>query len=302
MRVSQRARERTLHRAGIDRMVVVSIYTVCAVKASESVLQSRSTTGVTRMMTWTRLPDVGTSTGSRKSHGTIIPAARMDRRSASEDSKALVVPAMVPSYRNIIPGFPTLQVSPHTVAQAIGSAHAPSLSVQDGALYNSRAQENYLSYHSHGLPRTTTSLSSPFESLLTAVNVAARIEEPTPSKGRNDSVIICNLDAQAIAAERTGQHLPAWNFDPGHGDVGVDQYGEYVPSPTDYNVGVGLPSPMGHVPTSMTFSSKMDHTGYNSPILPSIVSDPIYMHQHALMQPYRHIAPDLRFCLEPAFD
>jgi hypothetical protein len=223
-------------------------------------------------------------------------------RSASEDSKALVVPAMVPSYRNIIPGFPTLQVSPHTVAQAIGSAHAPSLSVQDGALYNSRAQENYLSYHSHGLPRTTTSLSSPFESLLTAVNVAARIEEPTPSKGRNDSVIICNLDAQAIAAERTGQHLPAWNFDPGHGDVGVDQYGEYVPSPTDYNVGVGLPSPMGHVPTSMTFSSKMDHTGYNSPILPSIVSDPIYMHQHAFMQPYRHIAPDLRFCLEPAFD
>jgi hypothetical protein len=62
----------------------------------------------------------------------------------------------------------------------------------------------YLPYHTRSLPS-----SSPFENLLTAVNVAAKIESPVP-KGRNDSVVFPILDAQAIAAECTGQYEPVW--------------------------------------------------------------------------------------------
>jgi hypothetical protein len=64
-------------------------------------------------------------------------------------------------------------------------------------------QGGYLPYYSHGLPSIAS--SSPFQNLLTVVNVAANIESPIP-KGRNDSVIFSNLDAEAITVE----HKPAW--------------------------------------------------------------------------------------------
>lgn len=63
----------------------------------------------------------------------------------------------------------------------------------------------YIPYHTHTLPAS----SSPFESLLTAVNLAAEIESPIPQR-RNDSVVASNLNAYAIAAERTGECNTNW--------------------------------------------------------------------------------------------
>ncbi|KAJ4371464.1 hypothetical protein N0V83_004681 [Neocucurbitaria cava] len=100
------------------------------------------------------------------------------------EQKAPVVPAMIPSY-NTIPGFPILQDLPQTVAQALTLSNPTQ-----------HTFEHIGSYHSHRLPTSSNS----FDSLLTAVNVASRIDAPKP-QGRNDSVV-SHLDAQAAAAER----------------------------------------------------------------------------------------------------
>jgi hypothetical protein len=106
------------------------------------------------------------------------------------ENKAPMVPTMVRGHHNILPGIPAVQDLPH----AVMSPHTPSSNTEGG----------YLPYHTHGFPS-----SSPFQNLLTAVNVAAKIESPIP-KGRNDSMIISNLDSQAIVAEHTEPHNPLW--------------------------------------------------------------------------------------------
>ena len=109
-----------------------------------------------------------------------------------------MVPAMIPSY-NTIPGFPILQDLPQTVAQALTSRNPTQYSF-----------ENIGAYHSHRLPARSS-----FESLLTAVNVASRIDAPKP-QGRNDSVV-SQLDAQAVAAERDMRYTPTW-IEPSRGN------------------------------------------------------------------------------------
>jgi hypothetical protein len=99
---------------------------------------------------------------------------------------------MIRGHRSILPDIPAVKDPPHVVR----SPHTPSSNMEGG----------YLPYHTHGFPS-----SSPFQNLLTAVNVAAKIESPIP-KGRNDSMILPNLDAQAIAAEHSKQSEPTWAF------------------------------------------------------------------------------------------
>jgi hypothetical protein len=107
------------------------------------------------------------------------------------------VPSMVPSQNNPAPAFTTTGDFRKPVVEALDAPHEPSQFSQDG----------YLPYHSHQLPPR-----SPFDTLLTAVNLASDIEAPVP-RGRNDSVLL-QLDAQVLAAERAGQYLPAWAFPP----------------------------------------------------------------------------------------
>jgi hypothetical protein len=119
------------------------------------------------------------------------------KRSTAIESKAPVVPSMVPSQNNPAPAFTTTGDFRKPVVEALDAPHEPSQFSQDG----------YLPYHSHQLPPR-----SPFDTLLTAVNLASDIEAPVP-RGRNDSVVL-QLDAQVLAAERAGQYLPAWAFPP----------------------------------------------------------------------------------------
>jgi len=165
--------------------------------------------------------------------------------SASATSNAPAVPAMVPNYRDTNPGPMTL-----------------------------------MPYHSHGLPGTAPPSSSPFQSLLNAVNIAASIEEPTP-KGRIDSLIASNLGAQADAAA-PGHFQPTSGFTNqylgNNFEENVAQYHGYWPS-LGYNVGVGSPSPAPK-PTGMRFSSQPNFIDPTTPVMPSMASDPVYRHQH----------------------
>ncbi|CAO2655841.1 Nn.00g046440.m01.CDS01 [Neocucurbitaria sp. VM-36] len=112
------------------------------------------------------------------------------------EQKAPMVPALIPS-DNTIPGFPILQDLPQAVAQTLTSTTQYSF-------------ENIGAYPSHRLPARSS-----FESLLTAVNVASRIDAPKP-QGRNDSVV-SQLDAQAVAAERDMRYTPIW-IEPSRGN------------------------------------------------------------------------------------
>jgi hypothetical protein len=211
------------------------------------------------------------------------PALRNSRRarSATEDAKAPVVPAMVPDYPNVVPGFPTLRDLPRTYREAAESPHTHSSLAKDGPMHNSTLQESYVPYHSHGLPGTILPPSSPFESLLTAVNVAAKIEEPSP-KGRNDSVVIYELDAQAIAAERTGQYTPAWAFTSGCQDEYYNSR-HYLPSPTDNGFGMGSPSTARYMPLDMNLS-RSNSVDYATPNVSPTFSTLVYADQYAFMQ------------------
>jgi hypothetical protein len=220
-------------------------------------------------------------------------------RSATEDPKAPVVQAMVPDYRNVAPGYPILQELPHTYTRAVKSPHTLSSFTQDGPMHSSLMQERNVPYHSHGLPRTTLPPSSPFESLLTAVNVAAKTDEPTP-KGRNDSVVICELDAQAVAAERTGQYTPAWVYTPGCQDDDY-QSRHYVPFPTDNSFGVGSPSTAQYMPFDMGFS-QTDNTDYATPNASLTLPTPVYADQYAFMQSDEGDAAEQGFGLHPVHD
>jgi hypothetical protein len=132
---------------------------------------------------------------SRMEEPTSAPFKPSQTKLMSVENKAPTVPTMGPSPRNILPSLPPAQDlsqsarPPHTL-----SNHKECVS---------------LPYHTHGFPSTAS--SSPFENLLTVVNFAANIESPVP-KGRNDSVVFSNLDAEAMAVEHAGQFAHAWAF------------------------------------------------------------------------------------------
>ena len=113
--------------------------------------------------------------------------------SAPSEKEGPVAPSMVSGRLTSLPSLSTLGYMSQHIADAPDPLQEPPRFAQDAPA----------SFLSHYLPPT-----SPFETLLTAVNVASKIEAPV-AQGRNHSVVN-QLDAQALAAERTGQHLPAW--------------------------------------------------------------------------------------------
>jgi hypothetical protein len=116
-------------------------------------------------------------------------------KAISIDNKAPMVPTMHADSRTMLLSLPHAQ----NLSQSVRPPHT-SLNHIEGVS---------LPYHTHGFPSAAS--SSPFENLLTAVNFAANIESPVP-KGRNDSVIFSNLDAKAMAVERTSQFTHTWGF------------------------------------------------------------------------------------------
>lgn len=230
-----------------------------------------------------KLDDLDTTTGCWAKHGKpnvrwnedisckvtsrVPPLHSYGSGSASATSNAPAVPAIVPNYRNTTPGPMTL-----------------------------------MPYHSHGLPKTAPSSSSPFQSLLTAVNIAASIEEPTP-KGRIDSLIVSNLDAQANAAA-PGQFRPTSSFTNQHlgnnVENNVEQYHGYWPS-LGYNFGVGSSSPAPE-PTGKRFSSQPNFIDPTTPVMPPMASDPVYRHQHNSTQLDEESVADPGFFLDSGLD
>jgi hypothetical protein len=161
-----------------------------------------------------------------------------------------------------ITGISTLRDLPGTVADAVSPCNA-----------NQNDFGNIGSYHSHQLPnrhnfdgpRITNPFAlegvgsyhsrlpsqSNFDSLLTAVNVASRIEAPK-AQARHDSVAY-QLDVQAVAAERNSQYVSNWR------DVscGLEEemftYGHYRPGAAH---GLGISYPQRERPM---FSQMEDH-------------------------------------------
>jgi hypothetical protein len=125
----------------------------------------------------------------------------MQADSTSLNDKAPKHATIMPS--NQFHSKPTLQDPSQAFAAAHKSSHTLSPYLQDCSAQNNVKQDGLLPYHTDSLTS-----KSPFENLLTAVNVAAKIEAPVP-KGQNDSVV-SRLDAQALTTERNEQHLPVW--------------------------------------------------------------------------------------------
>jgi len=88
-----------------------------------------------------------------------------------------MVPSMVHNPNNLIPGFPTLQELPRTVAET----------VQPVMMFTSPQAQTPMPERLH---------RENIDTLLTAASVAERLEAPTPQDGRNDSVV-SRLDDQA---------------------------------------------------------------------------------------------------------
>jgi hypothetical protein len=136
---------------------------------------------------------------SRTEELTSAPFKPLQTKSMSVKNKAPTVPTMGSGPRNILPSLPTTQ----NLSQSARPPHTSPNHMEDVSL----------PYHTHGFPCgfPSTASSSPFENLLTVVNFAANIESPVP-KGRKDSAIFSNLDAEAIAVEHAGQFEHAWTF------------------------------------------------------------------------------------------
>ncbi|XPS92094.1 hypothetical protein M3J09_001500 [Ascochyta lentis] len=127
----------------------------------------------------------------RPASETMKPAPSLSRqirpKAAILDTKTQA--ALDVSQQNTIPGFPTLDDLPHTVARALSTGTA--------TIYPEGLEPGY--HHIHRTPSRSS-----FDSLLTAVNVVAQIDAPQP-QSRTDSIAL-HLDAQVAAAERHAQH------------------------------------------------------------------------------------------------
>lgn len=107
-------------------------------------------------------------------------------KSQSKTPSAVDVPQLNP-----IPGFPTLEYLPHTVAQTVNAGNGTVSSSQEPDVVD----------HTHRLASRSS-----FDSLLTAVNVVSQIDAPKP-KGRTESIAL-HLDAQVAAAEQHSPFIP----------------------------------------------------------------------------------------------
>jgi hypothetical protein len=157
--------------------------------------------------------------------------------------QAVVNPTMFPKSPDVYPGFPTVQDLPQTVSQALNTPQS--------ALRHTLKRDT--PYYDGRMPSI-----SKFESLLSAVNVASKIEAPIP-KGRNDSVV-SHLDAQAVAAERNGNFTSPWSFP----SRGLDERFSYSQPSSPFVIepalGHSIPRPNLHVPAHNVFS------GYTFPL------------------------------------
>jgi hypothetical protein len=176
-----------------------------------------------------------------------------EARSVPPDHQAPMVSTMISRHQHALSTIPTLEDLPHAVAAAIKSQHTPFFHVQNRSLQHDLFRDGLLPYHTQSLPPR-----SPFENLLTAVNVAAKIEAPI-SQGRNDSAAF-HLDAQVVAAERDGQYLPAWGFSPYH--RGVDYSQQHMSSPSNDGMSHTLSSLLPPAPRTVAYASQIDGNDY----------------------------------------
>ncbi|KAH8730954.1 hypothetical protein GQ44DRAFT_424904 [Phaeosphaeriaceae sp. PMI808] len=162
---------------------------------------------------------------------------------------APAAPSMIPNHISMAPGFHNLQEFPRNVVEALRLPQTPSQYRQDRPLV----------YHSHQPPST-----SPFESLLTAVNVAARVEAPV-EKLRNDSVI-SYLNAQAAGIERgtqLGERSMAFPSLQNNGNL--EYAGQF--EPIGHRVGLNMMDQTSLGPMATTVSSQTGRSGYASLIV-----------------------------------
>jgi hypothetical protein len=183
-------------------------------------------------------PNVSWNEDSSCKEGTIVPRIvkktthPMSGQKESEQ-KAPVAPTMIPMLHDL----------PQTVVDALTPDKKTQYIPQD-----------INSYHTHRLPTR-----SRFDSLLTAVNVASRIDAPRP-QGCNDS-LIPHLDAQAVAAESNRQYVTSW-FDACHGcEEEAFTYGYHHPYTAN---GLGIDYPRGgiHVPLDVALPSQRKNHVY----------------------------------------
>jgi hypothetical protein len=140
------------------------------------------------------------------------PTTKQNQTKASTPQFTGVSAYEVPHFQPL-PGFPTLEDLPRTVAKTIHTGNAPT----------SYSQE----------PEMTVQTPEPairgsFDSLLTAVNVVSQIDAPKP-KGRADSIAL-NLDAQVAAAE---QHHPFIPYEPSTSSLDSPSYRAIAPAALD---------------------------------------------------------------------
>ncbi|KAF2116226.1 hypothetical protein BDV96DRAFT_491528 [Lophiotrema nucula] len=156
-----------------------------------------------------------------------------DHPSCKEPATKHRAPKPAKPQQNTLPGFPTLEDLPFKVAESLQATPPPMTpsSTAVPPLYYS------------------PQLASPvargnLDTLLTAVNVASKIEAPTPQfQGRNDSVI-SHLDAQVTAAESKQYSKATWpEFSHEHEHVlsshAIHQPIVHIPYPS---VGLGIAS------------------------------------------------------------
>lgn len=131
------------------------------------------------------------------------------------------MPVMTPNLQNTVSvlgsRLPSFSDLPQTVAESTrGSPSSPSF-----------RQAGTLPYHTSRLP-----VRGSLDSLLTAVNLAAKIDAPTP-QGRNDSVV-SNLDAQVAAAEERRLKITSSSAAPRSQSDSTFSYGTHpIPSLTE---------------------------------------------------------------------
>jgi hypothetical protein len=152
--------------------------------------------------------------------------------------------------------------------------------------YQAPSRDELPTYRTHSVPPR-----SPFEDLLTAVNVAAKIDAPVP-QGRTDSAVN-HLDAQVLAAERDEQSTPAWALHPRHRDTGHGQH--YLRAPTGNDTGhysacSSLPMPKSAIYASRTSGNGSSPSTMSYPARSPVFRDPFapteFMEEEAKDQDY----------------
>jgi hypothetical protein len=199
-----------------------------------------------------------------------------------------VVPVITPSSQNTVLGsrLPSFNDLPQTVTEsARGSLSSPPFQ-----------QAGTLPYHTSRLP-----VRGGLDSLLTAVNLAVKIDAPTP-QGRNDSVV-SKLDAQVAAAEERRLKTTSKSAAPRNQSDSTFSYGTHpIPPETETlvpplsEVGLGITkAQQNHLVTSgeeSTGEQQIQNFGIPNAEI-KIIADVDYTQPYLVDQPLAgvHITP-----------